>query len=101
MGESIRIPIEDLFDADGKLPLHSARLMIERAEVVAILDRGTGQHAVIYGLEALHRRIERMGIETPLMMVVEFDEHSDELAKLVHLIHEIKGHEEDGDDVGL
>jgi hypothetical protein len=51
---------------------------------------------VIYGLETLHRRIEKMGIDTPLMMVVEFDEHSDRLAKLVHLIHEIKGQEDEG-----
>ncbi len=95
MGESIRIAIEDLFDASGKLPLHSARLMIERAEAIAILDRSTGQHAVIYGLEKLHPRIERMETDAPLMMMVEFDEHSDGLAKLVHLIHEIKGQEED------
>jgi hypothetical protein len=50
---------------------------------------------VIYGLETLHRRIDKMGTDTPLMMVVEFDGHIDGLAKLVHLIQEIKGQEED------
>jgi hypothetical protein len=92
MGESIRIPIEDLFDTSGQLPTHSAKLLIERAEVIVIMDRGSGQQAVIYGLEKLHRQVERIDADTPLMLLVEFDEESDNLAKLFGLIQTLKGH---------
>ena len=89
MGESIRIPLEDLFDASG-IPTHSSKLLIERAKVVAISDRGSGQQAVIYGLDALHRQIETLGYDVPLMLIIEFDENSDNLARLFALIQKIK-----------
>ena len=95
MGDSIRIPIEDLFDTGGKLPLQSASLMIEKAEVIAISERETGQHAVIYGLAKMLRQLERNETDTALMLVVEFDENSESLAKLFHLIYEIKGQDEE------
>jgi hypothetical protein len=94
MGESIRIPIEDLFDTGGKLPLQSASLMIEKAEIIAISECGTGQHAVIYGLAKMLGQIERNEADTALMLVVEFDENSENLAKLFHLIYEIKGQDD-------
>ncbi|HZZ29324.1 MAG TPA: hypothetical protein VFE46_15105 [Pirellulales bacterium] len=99
MGESIRIAIEDLFDTTGTLPTHSGKLLIQRAEVVVILDRSSGQQAVVYGLEKLHRQIEKVGADAPLMLVVEFDEESDNLAKLFGLIQSAKTPEEDADEL--
>jgi hypothetical protein len=90
MSDSIKIAIEDLFVAGGHEPTHSARLLIERAAVIVIRDRDSGQQAVLYGLDTLHRQIEKGAFDLPLMLVVEFDETSDNLAKLFGLIQTIK-----------
>jgi hypothetical protein len=90
MGDSIRIAIEDLFDTSGTLPTHSGKLLIERAEVVLIADRSSGQQAVLYGLEKVHSRIERVDSDASLMLLIEFDEKSNNLARLFGLIRTIK-----------
>jgi len=93
MGDSIRISIEDLFDTSGTLPTHSGKLLIERAEAIVILDRSSGQQAVVYGLEKVNQRIESVDSDVSLMLVVEFDENSSNLAKLFGLIRAIKSND--------
>ena len=91
MGDSIRIAIEDLFDSSGTLPTQSGKLLVQRAEVIVILDRTSGQQAVVYGLDTMHRQIEKANyFEPPLMLVVEFDEESSILARLFGLIQAVK-----------
>jgi hypothetical protein len=98
MGDSIRIAIEDLFDTSGTLPTHSGKLLIERAEVVLISDRSSGQQAVLYGLDKVHQRIQSIDSDGALMLVVEFDENSNNLAKLFGLIRTIKYYEGESSD---
>jgi len=86
-------PIEALFSSEGMNPNPDidANGLMSEADVIFGVDVMTCNRFLVYGRDAL-KRIARIGLSEDLaVVVIELDQESEELEKLIALVEVLKG----------